>query len=120
MPPSRNIHHDLRGTVSHLPEGSWPPHTDEPRWPYCGQTLSYDPKTGSAIFYIAEKSTNAVRCKGANVINDPTEGAFDATIAFSVGQEPALHFDFVFTSFTAVDASVGGSVISDTVYTQGK
>ena len=86
-----------------------------------GSNLSYDPRTGigawSATFYIAENNKNGVRCKGANVVN-PNQEAFHATIAFTVAQEPALHFDFVFTSFTAGDGSVGGSVISDTVYIQ--
>jgi hypothetical protein len=89
-----------------------------------GSIASYDPKTGrgttSFTLYI-HTDDNKIGCKGANLVNPQgVQKDSNGTQDFIVGEEPALHFDLVLTSLTAVAGNYGGFVLGSTLYIQNK
>jgi hypothetical protein len=89
-----------------------------------GSITSYDPTTGrgttSFTLYI-HTDDNKVGCKGANLVNPQgVQRDSDGTYDFTVGEEPALHFDTVITSLKAVAGNYGGFVLGSTLYIQNK
>ena len=89
-----------------------------------GLITSYDQTTGrgaaSFTLYI-HTDDNKVGCNGANLVNPQgVKRDSDGTYDFTVGEEPALHFDTVITSLKAVAGNYGGFVLGSTVYIQNK
>jgi hypothetical protein len=87
-----------------------------------GSVTSYDPTTGkgksSIVIYAAAPD---VSCKGATVVNPrPAQPVAHLATDFTAGEEPALHTDDVYRSFTSVDGSYGGAVLGNTLYIQHK
>jgi hypothetical protein len=87
-----------------------------------GSIISYDRKTGrgttSFTLYI-HTDDNGVGCNGAKLVNHKeVQPDSHGTQAFTVGQEPALHFDAVITSLEAVAGNYGGFVVGGTLYIQ--
>jgi hypothetical protein len=88
-----------------------------------GSITSYDPTTGrgatSFTLYI-HTDDNKVGCKDAKLVNPQrVQRDSDGTTDFTVGEEPALHFDVVLTSLKAVIGNYGGFVVGGTWYIQG-
>ena len=85
-----------------------------------GSVTSYDPRTGRGTadftFYNA---ADGVSCKRATVVNPRSaQPVAHGTEDTQFGEAPALHFNYVFTSFTGVAGNFGGSVLSGTLYIQ--
>jgi hypothetical protein len=85
-----------------------------------GSVTSYDPRTGrGAADFTFYNAADGVSCKRATVVNPRSaQPVAHGTEDTQFGEAPALHFNYVFTSFTGVAGNFGGSVLSGTLYIQ--
>jgi hypothetical protein len=85
-----------------------------------GSTTSYDPRTGRGTITLTfYNAAEGVSCEGATVVNPSgAQPVAHGTIDFAAGEAPTLHFDYAFTSLTAVAGNYGDFVSSGTLYIQ--